>query len=126
MKSKQLHDFNVSSIFDLFCIIVSQCLITMKFDIFQIAIIDVNIPKHAVLSIYCLVNVSSLILQYINGTGLQNTIIRLPLLFSRQILDICVYISIENITYTCEQENSRDSMAIACFIAYEKFCIFFF
>lgn len=71
----EFHDFTVSSIFDFSCNIVCQCLITSEFDIFQIAIKDVNIPKHAKLSIYCLgVNVSSLIHRYINERDFQNTI----------------------------------------------------
>lgn len=87
----EFHDFTVSSIFDLSSNIVCQCLITSEFDIFQIAIKDVNIPKHAKLSIYCLgVNVSSLILRYINERDFQNTI-GLHFLSSCQILSICIY-----------------------------------
>lgn len=120
----EFHDFTVSSIFDLSSNIVCQCLITSEFDIFQIAIKDVNIPKHAKLSIYCLgVNVSSLIHRYINERDFQNTK-GLHFLSSWQILSICIKVS-NYITCMRTKVNSRETMAIhtstLCFIADEKF-----
>lgn len=107
----EFHDFTVSSIFDLSSNIVCQCLITSEFDIFQIAIKDVNIPKHAKLSIYCLgVNVSSLILRYINERDFQNTI-GPHFLSSCQILSICTCIyKYQTISRACEPRSTAERL----------------
>lgn len=100
----EFHDFTVSSIFDLSSNIVCQCLITS-----ELAIKDVNIPKHAKLSIYCLgVNVSSLILRYINERDFQNTK-GLHFLSSWQILSICIY-KYQTISRACEPRSTAERL----------------